>query len=412
MNNEKEQAAFLLAKRMVLQAAAERWNYICLSPFFQGEGNLREGFAVLENLTILPDEVRQLEPGVFIELRGTGINDIRPLAHIKGLGQVNFEGIPAAENDAELRKIAEITDVGQRSELLQKWLDANIVADPPEVIEGGPEFIVDDHGPIKLVDVPLVKSDDEDQLELQEECKRKVEELLGIVDLAANVAPNLTHTAQKYRELISSDASSIGARKIWSLANSLEATLEVHDHAVRNDRSSDELPSTVAAKLADLTETHRVWFLGHPGAREVEQRANRHIKQKDSRERRLAAISIVEVAESSTAVAIDATSAARENIQTSDLDTPAGVSALGELEEWAWNFVASVVRKAWRIAKDPPGGFVGHGVAGFYLFKFLTINEQVIGLYLQNVMAQSPLWWESFCMTLRRLSQTPENDRE
>ncbi|WP_127109877.1 hypothetical protein [Pararhodobacter zhoushanensis] len=412
MINEEEQAAYLLAKKMVLQAVSEQWSYVCLSPLFQGDGNPREGFAILKDLTVLPDEVRHLTSGVFIELRGTGINDLRPLANLGRLGQVNFEGIPAAENDAELQMIATTTDVAQRSELLQGWLDANKVADPPEVIEGGPEFIVDDHGPIKLVDVPLVESDDEDQVELQEECKRKVEELLGIVDLAANVAPNLLYTAKKYREMIGNDASSIGARKIWSLANSLEATLEVHDHAVKNDRASDELPSTVAAKLADLAETHRVWFLGHPGAREVEQRASRHANQKDGRERRKAAITIVEAAESSNAVADDATSVARENIQTSDLDTPAGVAALGELEEWAWNFVASVVRKAWRIAKDPPGGFVSHTVAGHYLLLFLTNNDQVIGQYLQNVMSQSPLWWEMFCNSLRRLSQIPEKDKE
>lgn len=383
-----------------------------MSPFFQGDAGLRKGFEIFEYLTALPDEVRHLKSGVFIELRGTNVKDLRPLAHANGLGQVNFEGTPAAENDTKLKLIAAITDAERRSELLQEWLDANKVVDPPKIIEGGPEFIVDDHGPIKMVDVPLVGSDDEDQAELQEECKRKVEELLRIVDLAANVAPDLPSTAQKYRKMIDSDASSIGARKIWSVANSFEASLEVHDHAVKNDRPSEELPSTVAAKLIDLVETHRVWFLGHPGAREVEQRANRHTNQKDSRERRNAAISVVEAAEVSDAVADDATAAARENIQTSDLDTPAGVAALGELEEWTWNFVASVVRKAWHIAKDPPGGFVSHTVVGHYLVLFLASNDQVLGQYLQNVMSQSPLWWDNFCNALRRLSQSPEKDQD
>lgn len=412
MNNEEEREAFLLAKKLVLQAVEERWNYICLSPFFQGNSSLREGFEILQHLTKLPDEVRHLKTGAFIELRGTSVDDLRPLAYVNQLGQVNFEGIPATENDAELNSIAAIKDIAERRERLLRWLNANKEAEPPNVIEGGPEFLVDDRGPIKLVDISLAESDDDDQAELQDECQRKVKGLLRVADLAANVAPDLLRTAENYDEIIKRNASNIGARKIWSIANSLAASLEVHDLAVENVRPSDELPSAVAAKLRDLLETHRVWFLGHPGAREVESRANRHTRHIDGQERRKAAISVVEAAEASSAVDDDATSAARENIETSDLATPAGVAALGELEEWTWNFVASVVRKAWLIAKDPPGGFVSQTLAGHYLLLFLTNNDQIIGHYLQNVMSQSPLWWETLCHALRRLSQTSEEDKK
>ncbi|MFU1682768.1 hypothetical protein ACM258_09315 [Phaeobacter piscinae] len=177
------------------------------------------------------------------------------------------------------------------------------------------------------------------------------------------------------------------------MANSLEAALEVHHLAMETDRPAEELPVTVAAKLTDLAETYRVWFLGHPGAREVQDRATRHTKRSNSQERRMAAISVVEAAEASSAVSVDATAPARENIRTSDLQTPAGVAALGELEEWTWNFVASVVRKAWRIAKDPPGGFVSQTLAGHYLILFLISHEEVIRQYAHTVMSQGPLWW-------------------
>ncbi len=404
----EEQQAFQLARKVVQQAADEQWSYICLSPFYQGDSGLRPGFEVFKHLTTLPDEIRQLKSGIIIEVRGTSIADLRPLAHVDGLGLVNFAGIPAAQIDQELEKISATIDIELRKQQLGDWLDANRISDPPEVIEGGPEFVVDDFGPIKLVDPPLVESDDADQRELQEECRRKAAELLRIVELAANISPDLPATAQRYSDLIDGNPSLIGARRIWSVANSLEAALDVHNGAVENDRPSEELPATIASKLADLAETHRVWFLGHPGARDVELRANRHAKRVDSRERRNAAILVVEAAEASSAVANDATAPARENIHTSVLDTPAGVAALGELEEWTWNFIASVVRKAWRLAKDPPGGFVSQTVAGHYLIMFLVSNDEVIRQYLQNIMSQGPLWWEALSNSLRRGGKLPD----
>lgn len=412
MMSSEEQEAFQLARSLVHRAAREGWKYVCLSPFFSGEAEPRQGFEILEHLTILPEEIHELEAGVYIELRGTSIKDLRPLAHVKQMGQINFKGIPAAVQNEELLRIASISDVGERSHSLRVWLKANKVGEPPEAIEGGPEFVVDDIGPITLVDPPLVNSDDDDQEQLQEECQRKAAELASIVDIAANVAPDLPGAVQKYSGLISRDPSRIGARGIWSIANSLEAALEIHDRAISDNRQSEELPVTVAAKLTDLVQTNRVWFLGHPGARSVEERANRYTKPKDHRKRRDAAISVLEAAEASSAVADEATSPARQNTRTSELNTPAGIAALGELEDWAWNFVASVVRKAWNIARKPPGGFVSQTFAGHYLILFLVTHDDVIRQYVLTVMSHGPMWWDTLCTSIRRLTVTPNDDQD
>ncbi|MFU1682769.1 hypothetical protein ACM258_09320 [Phaeobacter piscinae] len=209
MLSTEEREAHQLAKELVLQAAREHWKYVCLSPFYNGETDLRKGFEVLGHLSTLPDEVRQLKAGTFIELRGTQIEDLRPLAHIDGLGKINFDGIPAAYDNAELKAIAGISDAEERTRRLADWLGTNTIEDPPEVMEGGPEFIVDDQGPVKLVDPPLTDSDDEDQDELHDECRRKAAELLKIVELAANVAPDLPTTVQQYADLIGKDPSGI-----------------------------------------------------------------------------------------------------------------------------------------------------------------------------------------------------------
>lgn len=409
--SSEEQDAYRLAQKLVRQAAHESWKYVCLSPFFSGDGELRKGFEVFEHLTSLPDEICELVTGVYIELRGTKIKDLRPLARVKMVGQVNFEGIPATVDDQELLNIGSISDVEQRGRMLRAWLEANNVGEPPEAIEGGPEFVVDDIGPITLVDPPLINGDDDDQEQLREECQRKSSELASVVDIAANVAPDLPGTVQKYSDLISRDPAMIGARNIWSIANSLEAALEVHDRAISDNRQSEELPATVAAKLKDLAQTHRVWFLGHPGARDVEDRANRHTRHQDHRKRRDAAISVLEAAEASCAVADEATNPARQNIKTSGLNTPAGIAALGELEEWTWNFVASVVRKAWNIAQNPPGGFVSQTLSAHYLILFLASNDDVIRNYIYTVMSQGPLWWDTLCASLRRFSITPNGDQ-
>ncbi|KAA9006062.1 hypothetical protein [Histidinibacterium aquaticum] len=383
-----------------------------LSPFYGGDGDVvRDGLEILRHLTILPDEVRTLSE-VDLEIRGTRISDLRPLAKSSGLREVNFEGIPAAIENPELEEISTIENSVERTRRLKSWLEVNYEGEPPEAVEGGPEFRVDDVGPITLIDTPLIESDDDDQAELQKDCEEKASSLAEVAELATNTAPDLPSISRKYQELISQNANLIGARRIWSIANSLEAILEIHDRAVADDRHSEELPASVAARLKDLAETHRVWFLGHPGARAVEERANKHARKEGYQDRRRAAVSVVEAAERSTAVSADATWPARQNIETSKVDSAAGVAALGELEDWAWNFVASIARKAWTIAKAPPGGFVGQAVSGHYLILFIVNNDDAIRHYAYTAMSQGPLWWDALEAAIRRMAASGSNHED
>lgn len=411
MLTEAEKQAYDLAERLVDQAADEAWRYLNLSPKSFGVAEPREGFEVLEHLSLIPPNIRHLAAGTHIELRGTQIRDLRPLAHVTKIGWIEFRGIPAEENDQELEQIAEKSDADERLQSLLEWLERSKIDEPPEQIAGGPEFLVDDEGPVRLLDPLLETSDDQDQEDLRKECERKSAELAAVVQLAANVAPDLPAMVHRYSELIARSSQEIGTRAIWSLANSLEAQLEIHEVATTNDRQAEELPVVIASKLKDLTQTHRVWFLGHPGARQVEERAAKHQKPDSQKHKRKALISIVEAAVASSAVSPDATFPARHNVTSSMNDTPAGIAAFGELEEWVWNFVASITRKAWIIVKDPPGGFLSQTIAGHYLLIFIIQNEAVIQQYVQTCMSQAPLWWDTLSAALRRFSTTPRQDK-
>ena len=92
-------------------------------------------------------------------------------------------------------------------------------------------------------------SDDKDQKELLDECRRKSQELAEISEAATNVSPSFPAAIDRYISYINRAPSEIGARTIWSVANTLETTLEIHKLAILKDRQSDEMPPRIAAGL-------------------------------------------------------------------------------------------------------------------------------------------------------------------
>jgi len=401
MTDQAEQAR-ALARELILQARAELWPYLNLSPRIDGTGQRRQGFEALAHLKRLPDELEELARCDFIELRGTQVEDLSSLRSLSHLREVNFVGIPACEEDAELKAISEIEDSGERMGALLALLAQREPARPPEPVEGGPRFHVPLTAPITLADTPLGVSDDYDDVELLHECREKADALDEIAELANNVAPRLSPAIKRYKKHITRLESEIGARTIWSIANTLDSIWQVHQRAELEHRINDELPPRVASCLQDLLETHRVWFLGHPGARDVFDRVRQHGAREDAAERRELAVKVVEAAEHSSAVSPQATGPARENIEASTTSTLAGVAALGELEDWAWNFISAVTRKVWHLAKKPPGGFLSQTVGGYYLIEFIVAHEPALRAFIFQLMPHGPIWWEALLTMIRR----------
>ncbi|MEQ8341461.1 MAG: hypothetical protein RID15_19150 [Marinovum algicola] len=406
----EEKEAFDLASEVVSRAEREWWPFLNLCPYVLETGEPRSGFQPLLHLTQLPPEVSSLTRCNSIELRGTKISDLTPLASLKQLKDVQFEGIPACEQDSELSAIAKVPNPSARTKALLDWLSEKADPDPPELLQKGPQFHIGDNPPISLIDPLMSSSDDSDQNVLLSHIRTKAEDLNQIANLAGNAAPRLPRAVERYLQVVSSEAPEIGARAVWSHANTLESILEIHENAIKRDRPNDELPPSVASCLSDLLETHRVWFLGHPGAREVEARASHHRRRAEPKRLYDAAVGVVNAATKSSVVSDQATAPARVNIETASENTPSGVAALGEIEDWTWNFIASIARKTWSIASAPPGGFLVHTVGGLYLTQFVIANEVALKLYATEFMANGPIWWDAMLAMHRRIIAYHENE--
>ncbi|MEL6219056.1 MAG: hypothetical protein AAFR79_11410 [Pseudomonadota bacterium] len=443
----EQREAYELARERIAQAKASGATMLSLSSF-QAPGRavdpLWTGDPRFANLTTLPPEIADLSELRFLDLFDTQVSDLSPIAELSSLGwlaiggsavsdlsplaglkslqtllishtkvadlsplvgldalhDITFWDIPACEAEPELKEISEIKDDTERTERLKAWLRERYTPEPPRDRSGAPGFVAGQAPPVRLLDPSM--EGDEDQAELHDECRIKAEALMQVAGLGGNAAPRLSGTVDRYRTRIRRAPDEIGARLIWSIANTLESIWEVHQNAVKEGRASEELPPEVASALEDLLQTHRLWFLGHPDARTVWEDLRDPTPGADDAAKRVAAIGVVEAAEGSNAVDPAATEPARETIETSAGTSPAALRALKALDDWAYNLVATIARAAWKIAKDPPGGFLTHTVAGYYLIEFIIANEPVLAHYATHFMSQGPIWWEALMAMIRR----------
>lgn len=287
---------------------------------------------------------------------------------------------------------------------LLDWLETQQAqqAEPPAPDPDKPAFEVPDQPPVRLKDTGLDGAPDTEQADLHEECRIKIAALKAIAWSGGNAAPRLVGAVDRYATIIARDPDGIGARTIWSPANTMESVLQTHEIAVDEGRFNDELPAAVAAALEDMIQTHRVWFLGHPGARQVYQHAQGHAEEPHSSNQRAVVDAVVQAAEESPQVDPEATLPARENLDTAVGDTPAARSAWGEASDWAWNLTASICRKVWRIATKGSGVAAVDAIAGGYLFEFVVGNAAALGVFANAYMTVGGVWWDHFIALVER----------
>jgi len=338
-------------------------------------------------------------------IHNTLVSDMRPLATLDNLADLRFKDTPAVSADSILAEISDIADDETRARETIKYLRRKI--EPPDPRRTGPYFIVPDYPPISSQDYSMDVESDGEQTELHGECQIKALALLQIAWHAENTAPRLRTTIKRYSTLIDKDPADIGAKKIWSLANTLESIWELHQNAVTEARHGEELPPDVAVTLNDLLQTHRLWFLGHPGAREVWKVLQSSVPGVDDKDKREAAKKVVEAAKKSNIVEDEAISPALEDVETSDGRSKAALRALKALDDWAWNFIVAISRRLWKISKSPPGGFPVQTVAGAYLVQFVVANEPALAAYATQFMSYGPIWWDAMLAGVRRANLTP-----
>ncbi|MEL7471181.1 MAG: hypothetical protein AAFN27_22195, partial [Pseudomonadota bacterium] len=334
-------------------------------------------------------------------LKNTQVSDLRALEDKERLESIIFRETPALTADPALEKFSFIIRDREKVAELQAYLRSRTPPEPSEPIETGPAFEAQDTGPILLTQSAMDASADPDQADMHDECRIKATILTGHNQKIGNQFPTLASSAERYSQLIHRSAADIGARTIWSAANTLRQALEAHLAAVEQGRPMEELPPEVAAALTDLVQTHGVWFLGHPGAAEVEARVRDYTRGPDSAQTREEAIAVVEAAEAAPNV-VDpaAVEPAKDDIVASAGEGPAAEKAEKSLRDWTWNLIATASRYLWRATKI--GGTAGTGiVASHDLPAWFLGNETVLGTFAKHVMTNGPLWFDRLVEALR-----------
>lgn len=164
---------------------------------------------------------------------------------MKSLKRINFGTIQNLALPSELIHVLQNTPIDQRTEVVLQYLRNAVPDGPPLARPDGPVFEAPDSGPVTLDETKLSFSDDNDQVELLEECRIMAAHLSSIATLAANCAPHLKPAIERYEKQIAKTSTEIGARSIWSTANTLSSILSVHNHAIAEGYQNDELPPAV-----------------------------------------------------------------------------------------------------------------------------------------------------------------------
>ncbi|MEM9060104.1 MAG: leucine-rich repeat domain-containing protein, partial [Pseudomonadota bacterium] len=329
----------------------------------------------------------------------TKVRDLTPIVGLENLRSIKFSGTPVLDADPALKDFAKIYSDREKVADLQAYLRDRKPPEPAEPLDTGPEFEAQDDSPILLAQPAMDQGDDPDQAEMQKECRRKVTVLTEHSQKIDNQFPTLVNSAERYSQLIHQSAAEIGARTIWSAANTLRQALEAHLAAVKQGRQMDELPPEVAAALKDLVETHGVWFLGHPGAVEVEERVRAYTRGPDSARIRDEAIAVVTAAEEAPSV-VDpaAVEPARDDIIASEGEGPAAEKAEKSLRDWTWNLIAVAARRLYKATK-----WGGGTVASHDLIQWFVGNETILGNFAKQVMTNGPLWFDGLVNALRQM---------
>ena len=325
------------------------------------------------------------------------MSDFRALEDKEQLSSITFTGTPARTADPALEKFYAIYGDREKAAELQAYLRSRTPPEPSEPVETGPTFEPQDDGPILLTQSAMDASADPNQADMHDECRIKATILTGHNQKIGNQFPTLASSAERYSQLIHRAAADIGARTIWSAANTLRQALEAHLAAVEQGRPMEELPPEVAAALKDLVETHAVWFLGHPSAAEVEARVRDYTRGPDAARTRDEAIAVVEAAETAPNV-VDpaAVEPAKDDIVASAGEGPAAEKAEKSLRDWTWNLIAVAARHLWKVTQ-----WGGTALAGHYLIQWFVANEAALGAFAKHVMTNGPLWFDRLIELLR-----------
>jgi hypothetical protein len=315
------------------------------------------------------------------------------LAEKPGLFGFRFENTAATRADPRIAEIAETQDSATRArelfDYLKDWVPP-VPADQSEV----PPFNVPDSGPISSRDEPP-EGGDADQEDLRQDLVRKAAVLVEAIGTSNELAI-LAGAAQHYQKQVMRELPKMRLQLLYSAANSLRVAYEFNAQAVAQDRHSDQLPPLPAAALADLVETHALFFSGFPNAVEIHEKMLSGLTGTRNRNAVGAAERVVEsLARNPNVLASEDQQAMADDLAGAKGEGPSAEIAERRLVARLTNMLNAIGRKCYFGAKAGTTVLLSHDIPAWLLNEQLAISKLI-------TLAQGPygIWFAAMMGSL------------
>ncbi|WP_421704504.1 hypothetical protein [Aliiroseovarius sp.] len=330
-----------------------------------------------------------------LSLSGEGMTMHMPYGSIKKSG-LSFQGTEF-ETRFDAHWISKISSDKKRTQTAIGFLRDL----PPQEVPGAQTFVVPDNAPVELKAQQLGELD-ETGLELKNHCIEKTERLIEACK-RSNQCAVLSDRLERYRAQLARPISETTLSGLWSTGNALRSAYEAHDLAQKQERTAEVLPPFVAPDLLDLLETHGVFFLGLPGALELESLKRNFLDvAPHSRGDRPTKAVILDLDLSEGVLHADAKSYL--NSVMLDEQVPTGSKAISdhEADGAVWNFLAKIVQKVWRVGAQVSQIGV-EAILAHDIVSWIMNGKTILESFLVYMSGKIPIWWPKFVELLETL---------
>ncbi|MGB0904231.1 MAG: hypothetical protein ACPGVJ_04970, partial [Mangrovicoccus sp.] len=276
------------------------------------------------------------------------------------------------------------------------------VPDIPEDQPTAPSYSLDDAGQLHSEET-LPADWDAEQAELQQDLAEKSRDLVTATGNSNDPSIRLLHSqAGRYRRIVERNSPDLPLKRLWSAANALRLAYEASLSAEEQGRLNDILPPAIEAALLDLVETHGLFIMGFPEAREIEATIRGYLTGKRNPDAVARGAEIAERLADEGILPEDEFEAVQADQEAA---TGAGASAeMGEISFLARidNILFAMARKARKVIQYAAGA-AATTVIGESAWAWICGNEPLIIEYLSLALAEASYWVPKIAQALRVL---------
>lgn len=448
------ETAFAEAERRIADAKATGATYLNLSgPHFDHTyPRLLSNGDNLKALVRLPDSLADLTGLKKLSLFETKVVDLAPLAKISGLATLDLSGTPvynlaplaklpalerlfltdtqvadlrplgdltrflrATENgryglvyrdtpltrlDPRFDEISKIDDPKERNRRTKALVDSlgpdwppapDIPADRPDA----PHYAVDADGTVRSTET-LPTGWDEDQRALQRDLVAKSAALADATQTRnERELVTLRQQAAAYRRIVSRKDDDLPLRRLWSAANALRHAYESGAAARAQGRDMETLPPFIDGLLRDLVETHALFIMGFPEAREMEARIRGYLDGRRDPDRQAAARDLAASLSGDGILAPEDQAALDTDLATAGGDGLSAEMAEKVAHDRLSNILLAIGRSGWALVAGCvtfAAGAATAGVVGNAAYAWLVTNREAALTFLGSLGPETAYW--------------------